>query len=91
MEYTVIRNHGDLKRELWEFHFYTSMDTHLWMDQYLVQTRRTSRCKKWITNDAYLRLLHRESTIAIPPLPNDVVKEAKEHFTFILTNTPVEI
>lgn len=90
MRTEVIQNIGDLRRERWVFDLSIgiSRDT-LYLDHYAFETKESNRHRKWQTQTHWDRLMRRENNVDKPPLPQDIIKRAKEDLIFKIAQLEV--
>ncbi len=90
----IIHPDGELKREVWQFEFYGTSFFYLYLNYYALQTRPTTRHKKWREENQWYRLNARKSNIRVL-LPNNVIRvllptnvldEAKEQICKAIRN-----
>jgi hypothetical protein len=74
----VIRQHGGLERERWTFWFYDDRRT-LYVSEYERSKRPTKR-HGWSHSEWYSHINRRDSSVKVPPLPDDVRDEALAQF-----------
>lgn len=79
MRIEVIRQHGDLAREVWTFYFIATFSgTTLWLDHWTFENRPTTRHRKWQRQMHWDRTDGRSNTVEKVTAPQDVVEQAKE-------------
>ncbi len=91
MRIEVVRNDGDLKREVWQF--FLNIDygrSVIRFERYALEERATKRRiwqNKGLWDKIDLRLYH--STVQNPPLPADVEAEARQRFAEAVAKLPI--
>jgi len=77
MNCEVIRMISETEREVWHFSLMASIGTpNLYFDYFSVEIKQPNQ-RKWRTMLYWQRLIQRDNTIKEPPLPDDVIKEAR--------------
>lgn len=88
MNKEVIRNSGDLNREVWVFSLSVDTRSTLYFDRYSLQTKETKR-HKWNVQIYWDRLNRRDNNVSDPPLPDWAIGRAKLYFKFVIDGLPV--
>jgi len=90
MQTEIVRNNGDLKREVWVFTLYVSFSSpQIYFDSYSFQTKETNRQRKWVKQTHWERLDKWNNNIDSPPLPSDVENEARSRFQEAILVIPI--
>jgi len=82
MKTEIIRASSDgLSRQVWVFALNATWSSKacIYFDIYRVESKETSR-HKWHIGGSWDRTFARNSSIIIPPLPHDVLEEARQYF-----------
>ncbi len=91
MNIAILRTHGELKRELWEFGI--GLDFHppcIYLARYTFQIRESTRHRKWIMETHWERFDKRNNNIPIPPIPLDVDKEVHAKYQEYINTLPIQ-
>ena len=73
----VIKKDTELSQTAWQF----GMDDRaIYLNKYATKRRASTRHHVWATMDEWDRLLSRQNTIQTPPLPLDIINEARTLF-----------
>lgn len=82
-----------LTRETWGIRIQIDFDKcRLYLANYSKYTRASTSSRKWIKEAVFNRWNNREHLyINNPPIPEDVIAEAKEYFKSVIDNMEVEI
>lgn len=92
MKIEIIRQNGDLKREVWEFalHVDYSNRASIYLQFYAFQTKETARHRKWVSQTHWQRYDKRQNNIDFPPIPLDVDKEVHERYKQFIDTVNIE-
>lgn len=77
MRTEVIHQISETERQVWWFTLSSDTQTHLWLDSFNVEVKQPSQ-RKWRTMLHWQRLDKRGNTINDPPLPDEIIKQAKD-------------
>jgi hypothetical protein len=89
MEVEIIKPDGDLKREVWKFVFRDDYSAfRIVIGRYAFQVRETRR-HKWRVQTRWERWDKRMNIIDHPPLPAEVITEAKKKLVEMIEALPV--
>ncbi|KKL91937.1 hypothetical protein LCGC14_1889710 [marine sediment metagenome] len=79
MRIEIVREIGDLRREIWSFCLIVDFSGRgkIYFDSWAFQSKESKR-HKWKTQSHWTRLMRRDNTVDNPPLPGDVVVELRE-------------
>ena len=90
MRINILRPHGELKQELWEFDI--GLNLHppcIYLSRYTFQTRATTRHRKWRMETHWERFGRRNNNIPFPPIPLDVDKEVHAKYQEYINSLPI--
>ena len=69
-----------LSQQVWDFNLSINYSTKcIYFDRYSAQSR-TPPQRKFRIDGSWDRLDHRDSSIKVPPLPHDILEEARQYF-----------
>ena len=92
MEIEIIRPNGDLKREVWHFSLsITIFSSCIYFDGYSIQTKESTRHKKWLPQTHWRRLDRRSNNIDNPPLPPNVEAEMRGLYQEYTMTLPIRL
>ena len=90
MNVDIIRNSGDLKREVWKFSLIVDWNSScIYFEAYSLQVEESSRHRKWKKQTHWERTMRRDSNIENPPLPSDVEAEMRTHYQECIKTLPI--
>ncbi len=89
MQVTITREDMPTRRQRWELSFIANWHrNYFYLDHYVIETKRTPRCKKWTTLVFWNRLDHRYNTVGVD-LPQDVLDQARTKVKESIDETPI--
>ena len=81
MKAEIVRNIGDLKREVWVFTLSVGIGSPcIYFDYYSFQTRESTRHRTWVRQTKWERLDRRSNNIDKTSIPEDVKSEMYSQF-----------
>lgn len=91
MREEIIRLDGDLKREVWVFSLGLSYASPcIYFDAYSIETRESTRHRKWFQRYHWERLNRRGNNMHNPPLPKNVEDEMRSRYQEYIKALPIK-